>query len=95
MEIDGKLIGYLEDLSCLTLSEAEKARLTKDLGDILAGMNKLGELDAGDIPERSHPFDNVNAFREDEVSPSFDRGLILFNAPQSNGSAIIAPKTVE
>jgi len=95
MQIDGKLIEYLEDLSCLTLTEGEKTRLTKDLGDILTGMNKLGELDVGDVPERSHPFDNVNAFREDEVAPSLDRELILFNAPQSNGSAIIAPKTVE
>jgi len=95
MQIDGKLIEYLEDLSCLTLSEGEKTRLTKDLGDILTGMNKLSELDVGDIPERSHPFDNVNAFREDEVAPSFERELILFNAPHSNGSAIIAPKTVE
>jgi len=95
MQIDGKLIEYLEDLSCLTLSEGEKIRLAKDLGDILTGMNKLGELDTGAVVERSHPFDNVNAFREDEVFPSFNRELILKNAYAEDGVAILAPKTVE
>jgi len=95
MQIDEKLIEYLEDLSCLTLSEAEKTRLTKDLGDILTGMNKLSELDTGGVFERSHPFDNVNAFREDTVLPSYERELILKNAYAEDGAAILAPKTVE
>jgi len=95
MQIDEKLIEYLEDLSCLTLSEGEKTRLTKDLGDILTGMNRLGELDTSGVFERSHPFDDVNAFREDEAVPSFDRELILRNAYASDGVSILAPKTVE
>ena len=47
------------------------------------------------VVERSHPFDNVNDFRDDEVRPSFDRALILQNAPFRNDEMIIAPKTVE
>jgi len=95
MVIDGKLIGYLEDLSCLTLSGDEKACLAKDLEKILNGMARLGELDTNGVPERSHPFDNVNAFRSDEAQASFDRELILKNAPCRNEEMFIAPKTVE
>ena len=95
MKIDGKLISYLEDLSCLTLSDDEKKRLTGDLKEILGGMERLGDLNTENVPERSHPFDHVNAFREDEVKVSFDRELILRNAPNRNDEAFIAPKTVE
>ena len=95
MIIDDKLIGYLEDLSCLTLSDAEKERLSGDLGKILNYMERLSELDTDGVPERSHPFDNVNVFRDDIARTSFDRELILKNAPNRNGEMFIAPKTVE
>ncbi|MCL2053986.1 MAG: Asp-tRNA(Asn)/Glu-tRNA(Gln) amidotransferase subunit GatC [Oscillospiraceae bacterium] len=95
MMLDAGLISYLEDLSHLLLSEDEKARLTESLEKILNGMAKLGALELENIPERSHPFDNVNAFREDIVKHSFDRELILKNAPVKTDEMFIAPKTVE
>jgi len=95
MQIDDKLISYLEDLSCLTLSSDEKKRLTGDLQEILDYMARLGELNTDGVNERSHPFDNVNDFRDDEAYPSFDRALILQNAPNRNDEMIIAPRTVE
>jgi len=95
MQIDDKLIAYLEDLSCLTLSDGEKTRLSGDLRKILDYMARLGELDTTGVDERSHPFDNVNAFRDDETRSSFERELILKNAPLKSDEMIIAPKTVE
>jgi len=95
MQIDETLISYLEDLSYLTLSDEEKQRLSGDLKDILNGMAKLGELDTQDVPERSHPFNNVNAFRDDAVQASFPREFILSNAPERNDEMFIAPRTVE
>jgi aspartyl-tRNA(Asn)/glutamyl-tRNA(Gln) amidotransferase subunit C len=95
MKIDDELIAYLEDLSCLTLSDGEKSRLTGDLKDILSGMERLGELNTENVPERSHPFDNVNAFRDDYAQASFNRELILKNAPDKDDEMLIAPRTVE
>jgi len=95
MKIDDELIAYLEDLSCLTLSDGEKKRLAGDLKDILSGMERLGELNTENVPERSHPFDNVNAFRDDQVQTSYNRELILKNAPDKDDEMLIAPKTVE
>ena len=95
MQINEKLIAYLENLSCLTLSDKEKLQLTGDLKKILSSMARLGELNTEGVPERSHPFDNVNDFRNDEVQASFDRELILKNAPARNAEMFIAPKTVE
>ncbi|MCL2009464.1 MAG: Asp-tRNA(Asn)/Glu-tRNA(Gln) amidotransferase subunit GatC [Synergistaceae bacterium] len=90
MLIDEKLIDYLEELSCLTLSFDEKQRISGDLKEILGYMERLGELDTGGVPERSHPFDNVNAFRDDIAGESFDRELILKNAPRRDDRMFIS-----
>ena len=95
MLVDDSLLAYLEDVSCLALSDDEKSRLKGDLEKIIGYMAKLGELDTEGVPERSLPFNNVNAFREDTVVASFDRELILKNAPVKNDEMIIAPKTIE
>jgi aspartyl-tRNA(Asn)/glutamyl-tRNA(Gln) amidotransferase subunit C len=95
VDIDNRLIAYLEDLSQLALSDDEKARLKGDLQSILGNMATLSELDTSGVSERSHPFDDVNAFRPDDISPSFPRELILRNAPAKTGEFIIAPKTVD
>ena len=95
MQIDSKLISYLEDLSCLALSDGEKTSLTGDLQKILDYMARLSEIDTNGVSERSHPFDDVNAFRDDEVRASFERELILKNAPVRNDEFTVAPKTVE
>jgi aspartyl-tRNA(Asn)/glutamyl-tRNA(Gln) amidotransferase subunit C len=95
MQIDDELISYLEDLSCLTLAAGEKSRLRGDLQEILDYMARLDRVNTDGVPERSHPFDNVNVFRDDEARPSYDRELILKNAPERNDEMIIAPRTVE
>lgn len=95
MNIDNDLIAYLEALSCLTLSDDEKQRLSGDLGKILKYMERLSELNTENVPERSHPFDNVNAFRDDTIQASFDRELILKNAPHRSDEMFIAPQAVE
>jgi aspartyl-tRNA(Asn)/glutamyl-tRNA(Gln) amidotransferase subunit C len=95
MQIDDKLISYLEDLSFLTLSGEEKSRLAGDLESILNDFTRLNGLNTDGVEEFSHPFNNVNSFRDDEVHPSFDRELILKNAPHRNDTLFIAPKTVD
>ncbi|MCL2050506.1 MAG: Asp-tRNA(Asn)/Glu-tRNA(Gln) amidotransferase subunit GatC [Lachnospiraceae bacterium] len=95
MKIDDKLLSYLEDLSCLTLTASEKSQLSDDFGKILEYMDILGGLDTIDVSEMSHPFPHVNAFRPDTVKESTSRELILKNAPHHNGEIIVAPPTYE
>jgi len=95
MHIDDKLLSYLEDLSFLTLSDSEKNRLAGDLREILDRMGRLHEINTDGASERSHPFDKTNAFRDDQAFPSFDRELLLKNAPVTSGTMFIAPKAIE
>jgi len=90
--VDEKLIKYLEESSNLSLSDEEKSKL--DLQKSIDFISQLATLDTENVPERSHPFDHVNDFRDDVVIPSFNRELILQNAKEHNGEMFIAPRTV-
>ncbi|MCL2442979.1 MAG: Asp-tRNA(Asn)/Glu-tRNA(Gln) amidotransferase subunit GatC [Treponema sp.] len=94
MQVDEKLISYLEDLSYFTLPDSEKTRLMDDLQKIINGISKLRDLNTDGIPAEL-PYNNTNVFRDDEVQPSLNRGLILKNAPVKNDEYFIAPKTME
>lgn len=89
------IIEYLEDLSKLKLTEEEAKTAREDLSKILEYMSSLNEIDASDAEEMSHPFSNVNGFRDDIVADSYPRESILKNAPKQNGEYFIAPKTVD
>jgi len=95
MQIDDKLISYLEDLSCLTLADADKSRLTTDLQKMLNGVSKLCELNTAGAGELSLQAQKDNVLRDDIVRPSFNRELILKNASVKNDEFFLAPKTME
>ncbi|WP_312353304.1 Asp-tRNA(Asn)/Glu-tRNA(Gln) amidotransferase subunit GatC [Aminipila sp.] len=95
MIITDSLIDYISDLSRLELEEDEKQQAKKDLTDILNYMDKLNELDTKDMSEMSHPFDNHNCFREDQITNGDRREEVLLNAPESKGDYFRVHKTVE
>ncbi len=95
MKINEELIDYISDLSRLSLSEEQKSKAGEDLSDILDYVEKLNELDTAGMPEMSHPFDEVNCFREDIVTNSDDRDNLLSNAPDRRASYFKVLKTVE
>ena len=95
MQIDSKLVEYLEDLSRLKLSKEEEEKAKVDLEKILNYIDKLNELDTADVEAVSHPFAFTNNFREDSVVASADRDVILANAPMKKDGCFKVPKTVE
>lgn len=95
MEITTDLVKYLESLGRISLSPEEEEKTRKDLGDILAYIDKLNELDTKGVEPMSHAFGRSNVFREDEVSNGDLRDAILSNAPETKEGTILVPKTVE
>jgi len=95
MQIDNKTIIQLEDQTSLSFSDDERSCMAEDLQKIIEGISYIANLNTEGVPECIQPFKKENVFRDDEVSPSFDRELILQNAPVKNDEFFIAPKTVE
>jgi len=84
---------HVAALAELELSEEEIARLTKQLGDILAAVGKVSELDLSDVPPTSHPLSVVNVFRPDEPRPSLQLEDVFANAPERDGDHFRVPPT--
>ena len=95
VQSDDELISFLEGLSCMALPPSEKSRMAEDLRDIFSLVSKLDGLNTNGISECRAPLDTVNIFRGDVVIPSFNRELILKNAPEKTDEMIVAPRTVE
>jgi aspartyl-tRNA(Asn)/glutamyl-tRNA(Gln) amidotransferase subunit C len=95
MEITMELISYLEKLGRISLTEEEKEKTRIDLSAILGYIDKLNELDTDSVEPLSHAFPITNVFREDEVTNSDRRDVILSNAPDKKDGCFKVPKTVE
>ncbi len=95
MQINSELIEYLEGLSKLKLTDAEKLRISAELQELLAYVDMLSELDAASACDGLQQANAFDFLRADEVSLSVPVEDILANAPQRQGDFFSVPKTVE
>lgn len=95
MQITDELIDYVSSLARLALSDEEKEKTKEEIGKIIDYMDILNTLDTTGVEPMSHVLPVTNVFREDDVVPSYDRDVILKNAPDGNDGTFRVPKTVE
>jgi len=95
MKITKDMVEYVANLARLNLTEQEKERLTEDMAEILAYVDKLNELDTSGVEPTSHVMPIYNVLREDVVKESYDREIILENAPSKEDGCFKVPKVVE
>src|SRR5690242_9159639 len=101
MKITQKDVQYVADLANLELSEAERARMEKDLNQILGYIDLLSEVDTSNVPAMAqvegltHQNSLEDALRPDEPRECLPRELALKNAPQTDGSFFRVPKVIE
>ncbi len=93
--ISDETIEYVGILAKLELSDDEKEQAKKDMGSMLDYIDKLGELDTGDVEPMSHVFPVKNVFREDVVTNSDTREDLLRNAPGEKDGMFMVPRTFE
>lgn len=93
--ISDETIEYVGILAKLELSEEEKEKAEKDMGNMLDYIDKLGELDTDGVEPMSHVFPVNNVFREDVVTNGDMREEILKNAPGEKDGMFVVPKTFD
>ena len=86
---------HIAKLSRLEFTDEELEKYTKDLDNIVNFANTLSEIDVTGVKPTNHILDIKNVFRKDEVKPSYDRDLILKNAPTKACGCVSVPKVVE
>ncbi|HOX56157.1 MAG TPA: Asp-tRNA(Asn)/Glu-tRNA(Gln) amidotransferase subunit GatC [Candidatus Paceibacterota bacterium] len=92
VEIDVKYVAHLARLS---LSPEEEQKMGEQLGNILAYIEKLKEVDVSGVEPTAHAFPLVNVTRADEVQPSLSNEEALSNAPAHANGLFMVPKIVE
>ena len=82
-------------LARLELSEKEKETFGNQLEQILTYMEQLNRLDTTGVEPTSHAIPIQNAFREDEMKPSFLQEEVLGIAPEEEDGHFKVPRIIE
>jgi aspartyl-tRNA(Asn)/glutamyl-tRNA(Gln) amidotransferase subunit C len=88
-------VKYVAHLARLALSPEEEMKLGGQLGNILAYIEKLKELDVSNVEPTAHAVPMVNVMRPDETQPSLPHEEAMRNAPAQANGLFMAPKIVE
>ncbi len=82
-------------LAHLPVSAEEVARFTRELGDVLAYMTQLAEVDVTGVPPTAHLEIERIALRADEVEASLPREVALREAPRVAMEGFAVPAFVD
>lgn len=93
--ISKKDVEHVAKLSRLELSEEEKSQYTQELGAILDYVDELNSAPTEGIEPISQISGLKNIAREDKITESSDRDLILENAPDKKDGFIKVKKVFE
>ena len=88
-------IEHLAQLARLSVSDNEKTLFANQIDSILSYMDKLNELDTGNVEPTSHVISLSNVVREDLPKDSLEREDALSNAPERTDKFYRVPKIIE
>ena len=88
-------VRYVAALARLRLTDDEVRRFAAQLGDILAYVGQLQQLDTEQVPPTSHAIPMTNVFRDDAIAPSLPVEAAMANAPQREGHFFKVPRVLE
>lgn len=87
-----KDVEHVAKLARLELTEDEKIKFSKQLGDILKYVEQMNEVDTTGVEPMSHAIPVVNVFREDVVVQEQTKEELMANAPSKEDGFFRVPK---
>lgn len=94
MSVTKKDVEYIAELARLKFNKKELESFTHQLNEILSYVDKLNELDTENVEPLSHPVENINVFRNDELKQSITTDEALKNAPDKTDEFFKVPKVI-
>lgn len=89
-------IEYVAKLALLDLTEEDKEKFSKQLGDIISYFKKLNDLDTTNVKPTTHPIDNLkNVFREDIPWEGLSNEEALKNTKHKQDGYFKAPRILK
>jgi aspartyl-tRNA(Asn)/glutamyl-tRNA(Gln) amidotransferase subunit C len=94
MSVTKNDVKKIAELARLEFTETELENYTTEMNKMLDYVDKLNELNTENVQPLSHPIENTNVFREDEVKQSTNRVEALKNAPDKSSEHFKVPKVI-
>ncbi|MFC1632490.1 Asp-tRNA(Asn)/Glu-tRNA(Gln) amidotransferase subunit GatC [Candidatus Omnitrophota bacterium] len=88
-------IEYVAQLARINLSQEQKRKLSQQLSDILAYIEKLKQLNVDQVEPISHALPLQNVFRQDKKRASLAIEKVLSNAPAAKDDSFSVPRVIE
>lgn len=94
MKISHEEVAKVARLARLDLPEDKVELFAGQIGDILAYIDKLNELDTTGVEPLYGPVSHATVMRPDEVRRTCSRDEVLANAPETDGTFFTVPRIV-
>jgi len=95
-DVSEETLEHISKLALLDLSDKEKNKLAKELGDILNYFKKLNDLDTTEVKPMTHPIEWLkNVFREDIPWKSLSNEEALKNAKHTKDGYFKASRVLK
>jgi len=94
MAVTKKDVEKIAELARLKFSDEELENFTPQMNEILSYMDKLNELDTENVKPLSHPVEQINVFRDDELKSSISTEEALKNSPDKTDTHFKVPKVI-
>jgi len=91
MSLSREQVEKVSLLARLQLTSDELDLMTAQMGQIVAYVESLAELDTEAVEPMAHALDVSNVFAPDEPRPSLDRAAALANAPHHDREFYLVP----
>ena len=88
-------LDHVARLARIALTPEEKAKFSAQLGDVIAYIAQLKEVDVSGIEPTAHAFPVENIWAEDVAQPGLPVEEALRNAPARRENGVAVPKVVE
>ena len=85
-------VEHVAKLARLELTEEEKEKFTRQLGDVLKHVDAMNEVDTSNVEPMAHAVDFSNVMREDEVFYEQTKEALMQNAPSEENGFFRVPK---
>ena len=85
-------VEHVAKLARLDLTEEEKVKFSKQLGDVLKYVEQMNEVDTSNVEPLSHVVEFNNVMREDEIHYDCSKEELMMNAPEEENGFFKVPK---
>ncbi|MBE34204.1 MAG: Asp-tRNA(Asn)/Glu-tRNA(Gln) amidotransferase GatCAB subunit C [Opitutaceae bacterium] len=88
-------IDRVAQLARVELTAEEKAKFSRQLGDVLHHITQLEQVDVTGVEPSAHAYPMVNVWADDVAQKGLSAEDALRNAPAKRDNMIAVPKVVE